>query len=141
MAIVSPIPWDAPVVAIDGETQLAARFDAANIDLKSFRAEYYRQTLRGELDEVKRFLRQVAGSVSLEVTTLVIPGDNDAPEEIDGIARSMTPMEVKARADRGEDFIWLDVRSPEEFKRKRIDDPRVRLLPPRRLIPAKRPTI
>lgn len=26
------IPWDAPVVAIDGETQLAARFDAASIN-------------------------------------------------------------------------------------------------------------
>ena len=31
--------------------------------------------------------------------------------------------------DRGEDFIWLDVRSPDEFKQKRIEDPRVKLIP------------
>ena len=49
--------------------------------------------------------------------------------KIDGIARSLTPMEVKEMADRAEDFIWLDVRSPKEHKEKRIDDPRVKLVP------------
>ena len=32
-------------------------------------------------------------------------------------------------ADRGEDFLWLDVRSPEEYKQTRIEDPRVKLVP------------
>jgi NADPH-dependent 2,4-dienoyl-CoA reductase/sulfur reductase-like enzyme/rhodanese-related sulfurtransferase len=49
--------------------------------------------------------------------------------KIEGVARSLTPMEVKAMVDRGEDFIWLDVRSPDEFKQKRIEDPRVKLIP------------
>jgi len=32
-------------------------------------------------------------------------------------------------ADRGEDFLWLDVRSPEEYKQTRIENPRVKLVP------------
>ena len=49
--------------------------------------------------------------------------------KISGIAKSITPMEVKAMADNGEEFVWLDVRSPEELKQKRIDDPRVKPIP------------
>jgi NADPH-dependent 2,4-dienoyl-CoA reductase/sulfur reductase-like enzyme/rhodanese-related sulfurtransferase len=49
--------------------------------------------------------------------------------KIDGIARSLTPREVKEMAERGEDFLWLDVRSPEEYQEKRIEDPRVKLVP------------
>jgi NADPH-dependent 2,4-dienoyl-CoA reductase/sulfur reductase-like enzyme/rhodanese-related sulfurtransferase len=49
--------------------------------------------------------------------------------KIDGIAPFLTPKEVKEMADRGVDFLWLDVRSPEEYKEKRIEDPRVKLVP------------
>ena len=49
--------------------------------------------------------------------------------KIEGLAFTLTPMEVKAMVDRGEDFVWLDVRSPDEFKQKRIEDPRVKLIP------------
>lgn len=31
-------------------------------------------------------------------------------------------------AEGGEDFLWLDVRSPEEYKEKHIEDPRVKLV-------------
>jgi len=49
--------------------------------------------------------------------------------KIDGISPFLTPMQVKTMIDRGEDFLWLDVRSPEEYREKRIEDPRVKLLP------------
>jgi NADPH-dependent 2,4-dienoyl-CoA reductase/sulfur reductase-like enzyme/rhodanese-related sulfurtransferase len=49
--------------------------------------------------------------------------------KIEGIAQTLSPMEVKAMADRGEDFVWLDVRSPDEFKQKHIEDQRVKLIP------------
>jgi len=49
--------------------------------------------------------------------------------KLSGIARALTPIEVKAKIDRGDDFIWLDVRSPAEHKEKRIEDPRVKLIP------------
>ena len=49
--------------------------------------------------------------------------------KLDGIAKALTPMEVKRKIDRGDDFIWLDVRSPAEHREKRIEDPRVRVIP------------
>jgi rhodanese-related sulfurtransferase len=49
--------------------------------------------------------------------------------KIEGIAQTLSPMEVKAMVDRGEEFVWLDVRSPDEAKQKRIEDPRIKLIP------------
>ena len=49
--------------------------------------------------------------------------------KISGVARGITPMQVKAMVDAGEDFIWLDVRSPDEYKKTHIENPRVKLIP------------
>jgi NADPH-dependent 2,4-dienoyl-CoA reductase/sulfur reductase-like enzyme/rhodanese-related sulfurtransferase len=43
--------------------------------------------------------------------------------KLSSIARTLTPMEVKEKIDRGEDFIFLDVRSPREWQDHRIDVP------------------
>lgn len=52
-----------------------------------------------------------------------------AQNKLDGIAKSISPIEVKTKIDNGDDFIFLDVRSPEEFEQMRIDDSRVKLIP------------
>ena len=65
-----------------------------------------------------------AGAVDLVAHTA-----NIIRNKICGIAASVTPAEVKAKLDRGEDFVWLDVRSPAEFEADHIDDPRVKLIP------------
>jgi len=49
--------------------------------------------------------------------------------KIDGVAKALTPMEVKRKIDGGDDFIWLDVRTTAEFKKERIEDPRIKLIP------------
>jgi len=49
--------------------------------------------------------------------------------KMDGLAKSITPLEVKEKLDRGDDFVWLDVRSPGEYEEMRIEDPRVKLIP------------
>ena len=49
--------------------------------------------------------------------------------KLTGLVESYTPAEVKAKLDRGEDFVWLDVRTAEEYAQNHIDDPRVRLIP------------
>jgi rhodanese-related sulfurtransferase len=54
---------------------------------------------------------------------------NILSNKISGIARALTPMEVKAKIDRGDNFIWLDVRTPAEYKKERIEDPRIKLVP------------
>ncbi len=66
--------------------------DAANIDLKAFDAEFYRTETGGELEEVKRFLGQAAARTHLEVTTLVIPGKNDDPAQMEELAKFVASL-------------------------------------------------
>ncbi len=55
--------------------------DAMNIDLKGFREEYYRK-LGGDLETVKDFIFQAAAGCHVELTTLIVPGENDSREEM-----------------------------------------------------------
>ncbi len=58
--------------------------DAANIDLKAFTKEFYRKLCLVSLAPVLDTLRWLRheSDVWLEVTTLIIPGHNDSPDEI-----------------------------------------------------------
>lgn len=58
--------------------ELLPRLDAMNIDLKCFDPSAYR-TLGGDLDTVKEAIALSAAHCHVEVTTLVVPGFNDAP--------------------------------------------------------------
>ena len=60
--------------------------DAANIDLKGFTSAWYRR-LGGDLETVKRSIALAAERCHVEVTTLLIPGENDSKEEIRELAR------------------------------------------------------
>ena len=60
--------------------------DAANIDLKGFTPSWYRR-LGGDLETVKRSIALAAERCHMEVTTLLIPGENDSEEEIRELAR------------------------------------------------------
>ncbi len=61
--------------------------DAANIDLKAFTEDFYRKNCFGRLKPVLDTLKYVANETNtwLEITTLLIPGENDSPEEIDAM--------------------------------------------------------
>ena len=60
--------------------------DALNIDLKSFRAETYEKLLGGDLETVRRFIARAAERCHVELTTLIVPGMNDSPEELRALA-------------------------------------------------------
>jgi len=61
--------------------------DAINVDLKAFRDQTYRRVMKARLDPVLECLEAlVAAGVWVEVTTLVVPGMNDSPEELSDIA-------------------------------------------------------
>ena len=61
--------------------------DAANVDLKAFRDETYREFVGARLGPVLRSLEKMKKlGIWLEVTTLVIPDLNDDPEELRDIA-------------------------------------------------------
>ena len=66
--------------------ELLPLIDAMNIDLKGFRAEYYRK-LGGDLDTVKTFIARAVTACHVELTTLIVPGENDSPEEMEAQAR------------------------------------------------------
>jgi len=59
--------------------------DAVNIDLKAFSERFYRTLCGGRLAPVLETLEYIARETSawLEVTTLVIPGENDSDDELD----------------------------------------------------------
>ena len=62
--------------------------DAANVDLKSFSSDFYKKvcyaTLEPVLDSIK-LMREFG--IWVEVTTLVIPGENDTQDELAGLAQ------------------------------------------------------
>ena len=63
--------------------------DAANIDLKAFTEDFYRGLCSGHLDPVLDTLvyLKTETDVWFEVTTLLIPGENDSDAEIEALSR------------------------------------------------------
>ena len=60
--------------------------DFCKVDLKSFRAESYRE-LGGKLDNVLRTIQQLWGKgIWVEVVTLIVPGFNDSEAELHDVA-------------------------------------------------------
>ena len=62
-----------------------AHIDAVNIDLKAFTETFYHKTCFAHLAPVLETLKWLGHEtgVWLEVTTLLIPGHNDSPDEIE----------------------------------------------------------
>ena len=66
--------------------KLAPYIDAMNIDLKGFTDGYYREVLKGDRKMVMDFIARAAQVCHVEVTTLIIPGENDSEEEMDALS-------------------------------------------------------
>lgn len=60
--------------------------DAVNLDVKAFNGDFYQKLCKGDLLTVKRTAEILAESCHLEITTLVIPGENDSIAEIKELA-------------------------------------------------------
>jgi pyruvate formate lyase activating enzyme len=63
--------------------------DAADVDLKAFTERFYRTICGAHLDNVLETLIYIKREtkVWLEITTLLIPGENDSDDEIDAMTR------------------------------------------------------
>jgi pyruvate formate lyase activating enzyme len=63
--------------------------DAANIDLKAFSERFYRNICGGRLAPVLETIQYVYHETQtwLELTTLLIPGENDSADEIEKMSR------------------------------------------------------
>ena len=71
-------------ITADARGAFFQHIDAANVDLKGFTEEFYREycgaSLQPVLDTLKWLVEQ--SEVWLEITNLIIPGANDSPDEI-----------------------------------------------------------
>jgi len=67
--------------------------DAFNIDLKGFTNEFYKK-IGGDLEIVKNFIALAAESSHVEVTTLIIPDENDSVEEIENLSKFIAGIDV-----------------------------------------------
>ncbi|MBA57411.1 MAG: AmmeMemoRadiSam system radical SAM enzyme [Pseudomonadales bacterium] len=72
----------------EARNQFYQHMDAANIDLKSFNEEFYWKLTGAHLAPVLETLQHIyhQTDIWLEITTLVIPGHNDSPSELESLA-------------------------------------------------------
>ena len=61
--------------------ELLPHIDAMNIDLKTFSEEFYHR-LGANLEDIKRTITLSAAACHVELTTLIIPGENDSEDEM-----------------------------------------------------------
>ena len=66
--------------------ELAPYIDAMNIDLKGFTDRYYREVLGGDLQAVLAFIARAVQLCHVELTTLIVPGENDSEEEMQALS-------------------------------------------------------
>jgi pyruvate formate lyase activating enzyme len=72
----------------------AAWLDAANVDLKAWSDDFYRETCSGRLKPVCDTIGHMKRlGIWVEVTTLVIPGSNDSEEDLAGIANFIASVD------------------------------------------------
>lgn len=67
--------------------KLLPYINAMNIDLKGFSESFYRDLCGGSLEPVLQTIRTAAESCHVELTTLVIPGENSSVDEIDALSQ------------------------------------------------------
>jgi pyruvate formate lyase activating enzyme len=73
----------------EARREFFAHMDAANIDLKGFTERFYEKICGGKLHSVLDTLKYVKHHTScwFELTTLLIPGENDSPDELDAMTK------------------------------------------------------
>lgn len=68
--------------------------DAMNIDLKGITDAFYR-SLGGDLETVKRFIKRAAPACHVELTTLIVPGENDSEGQMEQLAAWVAGVDDK----------------------------------------------
>lgn len=73
--------------------KIAPYLDAANIDLKSFSEEFYKKICKAKLEPVLNSIRTMhENNIWIEITTLVVPGQNDSKDELEKIAKFIAEL-------------------------------------------------
>ncbi len=88
-ADVRSVAVTAGYICAEPRREFFAHMDAANVDLKAFTESFYRKICGAGLAEVLDTLLYVRHETDtwLELTTLLVPGQNDSNEEIENLCR------------------------------------------------------
>ena len=73
--------------------KLGSYIDAMNIDLKGFTDRYYTQVIHGSRQMVMEFITRAVKLCHVELTTLIVPGENDSVEEMSALSRWVARLE------------------------------------------------
>jgi pyruvate formate lyase activating enzyme len=77
-------------------SELSTSMDAVAIDIKSFKNDFYRKHCKASIDPVLRNIKLFAkAGMWLELTTLLVPGENDSIKEIRNIAAYIAAIDRK----------------------------------------------
>ena len=69
--------------------------DAMNIDLKAFTDRFYKGLIDGDFQMTKDFIEGAAQSCHVELTTLIIPGENDGEDEMRELSHWVADLEKR----------------------------------------------
>ncbi len=85
---INTVAVSAGYICPEPRRELYAHMDAANIDLKAFSESFYHKLCFAEIENVKDTLIYLKNEtkVWIEVTTLLIPGENDSDQELDAMS-------------------------------------------------------
>ena len=80
-------------VSLEVLKEIEPYIDAMNIDLKGFTDEYYREVLGGNREMVMNFIEEAAKHCHVELTTLIVPNENDSEEEMREMCKWIANLE------------------------------------------------
>lgn len=90
--------------------ELLPYIDAMNIDLKGFTQEFYLK-LSGNLEQVKRSIELSQSRVHVELTSLIIPDENDSEEDMEKEAQWIASLNPELPLHLSRFFpnhLWMD---------------------------------
>lgn len=73
--------------------QISPYIDAMNIDLKAFTSSFYHDFIGGNFQMTKAFIEGAVQSCHVELTTLIIPGENDSEDEMFRLSAWVSALE------------------------------------------------
>lgn len=85
---IKAVAVSAGYVKPQARAEFFSHMDAANIDLKAFTQDFYKKICTGDLDAVLDTLcyLKYETDVWFEITTLLIPGENDSEDELEALS-------------------------------------------------------
>ena len=98
--------------------ELAPYIDAFNIDLKGFSDKFYKN-IGGDVELVKNFITKAYKNAHIEITTLIIPDENDSEEEIINLSEFIASIdkEIPLHISRFFPNYKMNEKSPTEVKK------------------------